>query len=194
MVWIHGGGNVGGSASDPVPFGDGGAYFYSGASLAGNGVVVVSLNYRLGIFGFFAHPALVAEGSKPGNQGLWDQRFALQWVQDNIAKFGGDPNNVTIFGESAGSLDVCMHVASPQTPPLFERAISESGGCTTHQPTLADDYPLVLGVAAQLGCPGGGASGLPGTAESPTGASPTAASRTARWQTPEATRSLACAG
>jgi para-nitrobenzyl esterase len=154
MVWIHGGGNVGGSASDPVPFGDGGQYFYSGASLAGNGVVVVSLNYRLGIFGFFAHPSLVGEGSKPGNQGLWDQRFAMQWVQDNIAKFGGDPGNVTIFGESAGSLDVCMHVASPQTPPLFERAISESGGCTTRQPTLATNQPAVLGVAAQLGCPG----------------------------------------
>ncbi len=159
MVWIHGGGNVGGSASDPVPFTDGG-YFYSGASLAGNGVVIVSLNYRLGIFGFFSHPALLAEGSKAGNQGLWDQRFALQWVQTNIAKFGGDPSNVTIFGESAGSLDVCMHVASPQTPPLFERAISESGGCTTRQPTLADDTPLVLAAAAQLGCPGAGPQGL----------------------------------
>jgi len=155
MVWIHGGGNFGGSASDLVPFGDGGQYFYTGASLAGNGAVVVSLNYRLGIFGFFAHPALVGEGSKAGNQGLRDQRFAMQWVQDNIAKFGGDPGNVTIFGESAGSLDVCMHVASPQTPPLFERAISESGGCTTRQPTLADNQPAVLGVAAQLGCPGG---------------------------------------
>jgi para-nitrobenzyl esterase len=152
MVWIHGGGNVGGSASDPVPFSDGG-YFYSGASLAANGTVVVSLNYRLGIFGFFPHPALIGEGSKASNQGLWDQRFAMQWVQDNIAMFGGDPNNVTIFGESAGSLDVCLHVASPQTPPLFERAISESGGCTTHQPTLTDDAPLVLSVAAQLGCP-----------------------------------------
>ncbi len=153
MVWFHGGGNVGGSASDPVPFADGGGYFYSGASLSGNGVVVVSLNYRLGVFGFFAYPGLVDEGSKAGNQGLWDQRFALQWVQANIAKFGGDPNNVTIFGESAGSLDVCMHVASPQTPPLFERAISESGGCTTRQPTVASDQPALLGLAAQLGCP-----------------------------------------
>ncbi len=157
MVWFHGGGNVGGSASDPVPFADGG-YFYSGAPLAGNGAVVVTLNYRLGVFGFFAHPALAAEGSKLGNQGLWDQRFALQWVQENIAQFGGDPSNVTIFGESAGSLDVCMHVASPQTPPLFERAISESGGCTTYQPTLADDQPAILSLAAQLGCPGGAAT------------------------------------
>jgi para-nitrobenzyl esterase len=155
MVWIHGGGNVGGSASDPVPFADGG-YFYSGAPLAGNGVVVVSLNYRLGVFGFFAHPELVAEGSKAGNQGLWDQRFAMQWVQSNIAQFGGDPGNVTIFGESAGSLDVCLHVASPQTPPLFGRAVSESGGCTTRQPALADNQPLLLSFAAQLGCPGAG--------------------------------------
>jgi carboxylesterase type B len=163
MVWFHGGGNVGGSASDPVPFADGG-YFYSGASLAGNGAVVVSLNYRLGIFGFFAHPGLAAEGSKMGNQGLWDQRFALQWVQANIAQFGGDPGNVTIFGESAGSLDVCLHVASPQTPALFERAISESGGCTTHQPTVASDQPAILDLAARLGCPGGG-SGVGASAD-----------------------------
>jgi para-nitrobenzyl esterase len=76
----------------------------------------------------------------------------MQWVHDNIAQFGGDPGNVTIFGESAGSLDVCMHVASPETPPLFERAISESGGCTTRQPTLAEDQPGLLAVATQLGC------------------------------------------
>jgi para-nitrobenzyl esterase len=154
MVWIHGGGNTGGSASDPLPFGDAGQFLYDGAHIAANGVVVVSLNYRLGIFGFFAHPGLAGEGSHAGNQGLWDQRFAMQWVQDNIAKFGGDPTNVTIFGESAGSLDVCMHVASPQTPPLFARAISESGGCTTRQPTLAENQPLVLAVAAAVGCLG----------------------------------------
>jgi para-nitrobenzyl esterase len=154
MVWIHGGGNFGGSASDPVPFAADGGYFYRGASLAGDGVVVVTLNYRLGLFGFFPHPGLVAEGSKAGNQGLWDQRFALQWVQANIAQFGGDPKNVTIFGESAGSYDVCLHVASPQTPPLFEHAISESGGCTTRQPTLAEAQPLALGVATEVGCPG----------------------------------------
>ncbi len=160
MVWIHGGGNVGGSASDPVPFSDGG-YFYDGAVLSGtgSGTVVVSLNYRLGVFGFFAHPELVGEGSKAANQGLWDQRFALQWVQSNIAKFGGDPTNVTIFGESAGSFDVCVHVASPQAPPLFERAISESGGCTTLQPTLADNQATMLSFAAQLGCPGVGLVG-----------------------------------
>jgi para-nitrobenzyl esterase len=160
MVWFHGGGNTGGSASDPVPFADAG-YFYSGASLASDGTVVVTLNYRLGVFGFFAYPGLVAEGSKAGNQGLWDQRFALQWVQENIAKFGGDPGNVTIFGESAGSFDVCMHVASPQTPPLFEHAISESGGCTTYQPSLADSQAEMLAFASGAGCAeDGGTDGL----------------------------------
>jgi para-nitrobenzyl esterase len=154
MVWFHGGGNVGGSASDPVPFSDGG-HFYSGANIAADGVVVVSLNYRLGVLGFFTHPALAAEGSKAGNQGLWDQRLALQWVQDNVAKFGGDPGNVTIFGESAGSFDVCMHVASPQTPALFEHAISESGGCTTHQDSLAGGQATALALAASVGCGSG---------------------------------------
>jgi para-nitrobenzyl esterase len=160
MVWIHGGGNFGGSASDPLPpvvggpnAADGG-YFYDGASLSGNGTVVVSLNYRLGVFGFFPHPGLVAEGSKAGNQALWDQRFAMQWVQANIAKFGGDPQNVTIFGESAGAYNVCLHVASAPKPALFVRAISESGGCTTRQPTLAEAQPLALGVAAEVGCAG----------------------------------------
>ena len=158
MVWIHGGGNFGGSASDPLPLVVGGPHaadggsMYDGASLSGNGVVVVTLNYRLGIFGFFPHPGLVAEGSKPGNQGLRDQRFAMQWVQANIAKFGGDPRNVTIFGESAGAYDVCLHVASAPAPPLFEHAISESGGCTTRQPTLAEAQPLALEVATEVGC------------------------------------------
>jgi para-nitrobenzyl esterase len=160
MVWFHGGGNTGGSASDPVPFADGG-YFYSGASLASDGVIVVTLNYRLGVLGFFPYPGLATEGSKAANQGLWDQRFALQWVQDNIAKFGGDPGNVTIFGESAGSFDVCMHVASPQTPALFEHAVSESGGCTTYQPALADSQALMLAFASGVGCAGdGGADSL----------------------------------
>jgi para-nitrobenzyl esterase len=160
MIWIHGGGNFGGSASDSLPLivggpnaADGG-YFYAGASLSANGVVVVTLNYRLGIFGFFPHPGLVAEGSKAGNQALWDQRFAMQWVQANIAKFGGDPENVTVFGESAGAYNVCLHVASAPKPPLFERAISESGGCTTRQPTLAEAQPLALGVGAEVGCAG----------------------------------------
>jgi para-nitrobenzyl esterase len=172
MVWIHGGGNFGGSAADTLPIVVGGpnaadgGFFYDGASLSANGVVVVSLNYRLGIFGFFPHPGLVAEGSKAGNQALWDQRFAMQWVQANVAKFGGDPQNVTIFGESAGAYNVCLHVASAPKPPLFEHAISESGGCTTRQPTLAEAQPLALGVAAEVGCAGGATGNDGGSPES----------------------------
>jgi para-nitrobenzyl esterase len=167
MVWIHGGGNVNGSASEPVPFVNTG-FFYSGSFLSGNhGVVVVSFNYRLGIFGFLAHPGLSAEGSKPGNQGLWDQRFALEWVKANIDKFGGDPGNVTIFGESAGSLDVCLHVASPQTQGLFHKAISESGGCTTRQAARADAETTAASIATQLGCSGDGALGCLRTKQVP---------------------------
>jgi para-nitrobenzyl esterase len=153
MVWIHGGGNVNGSTSEPVPFLNSGL-FYTGEFLAENhGVVVVSMNYRLGVFGFFEHPDLVAEGSS-GNQGLLDQQMAMHWVRDNIAKFGGDPGNVTIFGESAGSFDVCMHVAAPTSRGLFHRAISESGGCTTKQPTKAVAQVAGTGFATAVGCTG----------------------------------------
>jgi para-nitrobenzyl esterase len=154
MIWIHGGGNVNGSASEPLPLAGTGV-FYSGQSLAENhGVVVVTFNYRLGVFGFFAHPGLTAEGSKSGNQGLWDQRAVFEWVQKNIAQFGGDPKNVTIFGESAGSLDVCLHVAASNTTGLFQRAISESGGCTTLQTTQASAESMGSGLASGLGCSG----------------------------------------
>ncbi|HEX8106279.1 MAG TPA: carboxylesterase/lipase family protein [Kofleriaceae bacterium] len=156
MIWIHGGGNVNGSASEPVPFLNTGV-FYSGELLAGgHSVVVVSLNYRLGIFGFFGHPDLWAEGSS-GNQGLLDQQMAFQWVHDNIAKFGGDPGNVTIFGESAGSFDVCMHMAAPSNTGLFHRAISESGGCTTVQRTKAQAEAAATSFATGAGCTGAGA-------------------------------------
>jgi len=162
MVWIHGGGNVNGSTAEPVPFLRTGA-FYSGAHLAGDhGVIVVSMNYRLGLFGFFAHPALAAEGAgaAQGNQGLLDQRLALQWVKDNIAAFGGDPAKVTIFGESAGSQDVCLHVASPGSIPLFRAAIGESGGCTTRQPTQREGAQVATDVATELGCVGADADVL----------------------------------
>ncbi len=156
MVWIHGGGNVNGSASEPLPFINIGL-FYSGQFLAENhDVVVVSLNYRLGLFGFFAHPDLVADGSS-GNQGLLDQQMALKWVHNNIALFGGDPGNVTIFGESAGSFDVCYHVAAPSSSGLFHRAISESGGCTTRQTTKAEAEAAATGFATDVGCTGPGA-------------------------------------
>lgn len=155
MFWIHGGGNQNGSANEPVPYTNTGL-FYTGQHLAKKqGVVVVTLNYRLGAFGFLTHPALDAEeGGTSGNQGLWDQNLALQWVKTHIAKFGGDPENVTIFGESAGSLDVCLHVASPKSKGLFAKAISQSGGCTTRNTLKSEAATQLTPVAAALGCTG----------------------------------------
>ncbi len=100
-----------------------------GTHLAQQGVIVVSMNYRLGIFGFFVHPELAKESGRnaAGNYGLLDQVAALQWVHDNIAAFGGDPGNVTIFGESAGSFSVSAQMASPLAKGLFQKAIGESG-------------------------------------------------------------------
>jgi para-nitrobenzyl esterase len=120
MVWIHGGGFFAGF---------GGEERHNGATLAKKGAVVVTLNYRLGPFGFFAHPALAAESEQhaAGNYGLQDQIAALQWVRRNIAQFGGDPSRVTIFGESAGGMSVGSLIASPFAKGLFARAILESG-------------------------------------------------------------------
>ncbi|MGH9638850.1 MAG: carboxylesterase/lipase family protein [Bryobacteraceae bacterium] len=119
MVWIYGGGFQAGASSEPRQ---------DGKFLAQKGVVVVSMNYRLGIFGFMAYPGLQEDGhNASGEYGLLDQVAALKWVQRNIAAFGGDPHNVTIFGESAGSFSVSALVASPLTKGLFERAIGESG-------------------------------------------------------------------
>jgi para-nitrobenzyl esterase len=155
MLWFHGGANQSGSAGDPVPFGVGGD-FYSGRTLVErHNVVVVTINYRLGVFGFFAHPALEGEDSAypyAGNQGLLDQRAALEWVRKNIGPFGGDPDNVTIFGESAGSFDTCFQVVSPGSRGLFHRAISESGGCTTRQRTLAEAETQAEQLSATVGC------------------------------------------
>jgi para-nitrobenzyl esterase len=120
MVWIHGGGFISGSGAFAGPYGE---------RLSGREqVVVVSLNYRLGIFGFFAHPALSAESANgvSGNYGLLDQNAALRWVRHNIAAFGGDPRRVTIFGQSAGGQSVIAHLVSPLDRGLFARAISES--------------------------------------------------------------------
>lgn len=122
MVWIHGGAFLLGSGSLSL---------YDGSRLAEKGAVVVTINYRLYIYGFFAHPDLASESRHgiSGNQGLYDQIAALQWVQRNIAAFNGDPNNVTIFGESAGSMSVCYLTATPLTEGLFHKAIGQSGGC-----------------------------------------------------------------
>ena len=125
MVWIHGGGFVAGSgALAPT----------DGAQLAKRDVVVVTFNYRLGRFGFFAHPAL----GQGANWGLMDQIAALQWVKRNIAAFGGDPANVTIFGESAGGESVARLMASPATTGLFAKAIAASGGGRDRWPSLAE--------------------------------------------------------
>jgi para-nitrobenzyl esterase len=156
MVWIHGGGNFAGSAADLVPSTK--QLWYDGQFFASrHGVVVVTANYRLGPFGFFAHSALASEHSPQGNQGLFDQRRVLEWVQANIAAFGGDRKNVTIFGESAGSSDVCYHVASPGDTGLFARAISESGGCTVSlnggkDLTAAEAAPQMALFTKAMGC------------------------------------------
>ena len=158
MVWFHGGGNEQGSAGDAVPFPGVPGLFYDGQVLAQErDVVVVTINYRLNAFGFFAHSALAAEDpSYPyaGNQGLLDQRAALEWVRANVIAFGGNPKKVTIFGESAGSEDVCFHVVSPGSHGLFRRGISESGGCTTRQPTAAEGAATAEAFAAAVGCGG----------------------------------------
>jgi para-nitrobenzyl esterase len=129
MVWIHGGGfNLGSSSWKQT----------DGTSLARHGVVLVSLNYRLGKFGFFAHPALTAEakGGPVGNYGVMDMIAALKWVKANIAAFGGDPDNVTVFGESAGGMAVDFLMQSPAAKGLFAKAIVESGGGRNANATL----------------------------------------------------------
>src|SRR5688500_4910 len=121
MVWIYGGGFTGGS---------GGQAWYDGEDLAAKGAVIVTMNYRLGSFGFMAHPELAKESGRnaSGNYGMMDAIAALQWVKRNISAFGGDPNNVTVAGESAGAIMVVALVGSPQAKGLFHRAINQSGG------------------------------------------------------------------
>lgn len=120
MVWLHGGSHVAGSGTQTT---------YDGASLASHGVLIVTINYRLGVLGFLCHPELTAKSPhhSSGNYGLLDQLAALAWVQRNIAQFGGDPGNVTLFGESAGAIDAGTLMASPLSSGLFRRVISESG-------------------------------------------------------------------
>ena len=146
MVWIYGGAFVNGGAAMP---------FYDGTDLAKRGVVIVSFNYRLGELGFFAHPALASEHTADeatGNFGLLDQIAALKWVQKNIASFGGDPGNVTIFGESAGGMSVNDLVASPMARGLFAKAISQSGLGLNEIPSLqkaqqaSTDWGTAMGV------------------------------------------------
>src|SRR5512133_1104850 len=132
LVWIYGGGFSFGSTAEPV---------YSGEKLAKKGVVLVSIAYRVGQLAFLAHPELSAESPNnvSGNYGLLDMIAGLQWIQKNIAAFGGDPNKVTIFGESAGGISVSMLCASPLAKGLFQGAISQSGG--SFGPTRAKTFP-----------------------------------------------------
>jgi para-nitrobenzyl esterase len=183
MVWIHGGSFTSGAGSVP---------FYDGSHFAERGVVLVTVNYRLGRLGFFAHPALTAENPQGalGNYGIMDNIAALKWVKANIAAFGGDPNNVTAFGESAGGILVNFLMTAPEAKGLFQKAISESGfGRSAGVPIRGDAqrtgekigvaYATSVGVAGsgpaaakalralpaeQLSIPAGGigASGQPG--------------------------------
>ena len=138
--WIHGGGLQNGSSNQ-----------HDGSLVVRRtGVVVVTINYRLGAFGFLAHPALTAEAGQSGNYGLFDQQAALRWVHRNIAAFGGDPRRVTIGGESAGGWSVCAHLSAPGSRGLFAAAMIQSGSCANQ--TLAEGEAGGTAAAQALGC------------------------------------------
>jgi para-nitrobenzyl esterase len=143
LVWIHGGG-----------FTQDGALNYDGTKLAADGTVVVTINYRLGVLGFLAHPALASRPDGPtSNYGLMDQQEALRWVKHNIAQFGGDPHRVTIAGQSAGGVSVLAHLVSHGSRGLFHRAIVESGAFALNQVSLAQAEAFGTTFADQVGCP-----------------------------------------
>ncbi len=143
MLWLHGGGNEVGTGST-----------YDGSALVRNGVIVVTINYRLGLLGFLADPALDAESplQASGDYGLMDQQAALRWVRQNIASFGGDPSNVTVFGQGAGGQDIVDQLASPGATGMFERAIVESGGYGVQLPTLPGADSQGQSFANSVGC------------------------------------------
>lgn len=152
MVWFHGGSHTSGAAHDKI---------FDGQALASQGVVLVSVNYRLGAFGFLAHPAFAEESAQQasGNYGLLDKLAALRWVQENIAAFGGDPNNVTIFGQSAGSMSVCALMASARSRGLFHKAIGQSAACLSPPRNSDEDVTgqsQALSLAQTLGIQGVG--------------------------------------
>jgi len=147
MVWFHGGAHK---------FGAGDTAQYDATKLAQRGVVVVTVNYRLGVLGFMAHPELTAESTRhsSGNYGTLDQIYALRWVKENIHAFGGDPDNVTIFGESAGAHSVGQIMASPLSTGLFQRAIAQSGIGTHQVATLQQGERAGMLLASKLGITG----------------------------------------
>ena len=144
MVWFHGGSHE---------VGHGSSLMFDGAALTRKGVVLVSINYRLGSFGFLAHAGLSAESEhgSSGNYGLLDKIAALEWVQANADAFGGDPDRVLIFGQSAGSMSVCSLIASPLAAGLFHRAVGQSAGCFTPLETLEQAEERGELLAAELG-------------------------------------------
>lgn len=150
MLWLFGGANVVGSANNPV---------FDGAALARRGVVVVTANFRVGAMGFMAHPALSAESAhrSSGNYALLDQIMALRWIRSNIAKFGGDPRNVTVFGQSSGSYDLFLLMTSPLARGLFHKAIAQSGQFLSYDGPMAKARAEGIGasIAADLKAPPG---------------------------------------
>jgi para-nitrobenzyl esterase len=146
MVWLHGGGHRVGAG-----------WVYDGQNFARDGVVLISINYRLGALGYLAHPALTqaAGGEAIGNFGLMDQIEALKWVRRNIAAFGGDPQNVTVFGESAGGASVLALLATPAAKGLFKGAIVQSGGGWSPPRTLAQMEAAGAEALAKAGAPAG---------------------------------------
>jgi para-nitrobenzyl esterase len=147
MVWIHGGGFTLGSGAEAT---------YDGQKLAeATGAVVITLNYRLGPLGFLAHAALESEDAAHPSTGMYgfeDQRAALAWAKANAGKFGGDPAKITLFGESAGGISTCLHLVSPKSQGLFQRAILESGPCGIVRGTAKDAEPQGDALATALGC------------------------------------------
>lgn len=145
MLWIHGGAHRFGAGSLP---------YYDGTAFARDGVILVTINYRLGLLGYFAHPALTAEAGADaplGNYGAMDQLAALQWVHDNIAALGGDPANVTLFGESAGGVSTLTLMTLPQAKGLFQKAIVESGGGWQREQNLTRAEQDGIDAARQAG-------------------------------------------
>jgi para-nitrobenzyl esterase len=152
LVWIHGGGHVTGSSNDYD-----GSKLATGARYGGSDTVVVTLNHRLGLLGFLGHPALESEGHRSVNYGIMDVQAALRWVRRNIAAFGGDPDNVTVGGQSAGASNTGANLISPQSDGLFDRAILQSSPTSTFPP-LSRALRLGRGFAEAAGCPGEDAS------------------------------------
>jgi len=153
MLWLFGGSNVTGAASEG---------YLDGASLSRRDVTVVTIDFRLGVFGFFAHPGLTAESPhhSSGNYGFLDQLAALTWVRDNIAKFGGDPGNVTLFGQSSGAMSTAFLVASPLSKGLIHRAIQQSGPPVRQFETRAETERKGVKFAASMKAPAGAADAI----------------------------------